>query len=328
MARSAQRHFALALLTVAAFLAVSGAASADWTEFGSDLEKEANAVESHAADTVYWGPPTPREGQLRYVTIKGGAIQGRGIPEFRFVILHPRDGSFEVEQVDPRRRFFRFAHQPDAHTNSKDYDWDLCLHRGDHLGVHKVGHGDLQIFSNAPDSVTSWYENAAGIFRGDVFTASTTPGREVLVRALVMTGEHASDRCPGGYREHVFRGLDFRFPRIARLRSAERAVAVRVRCASITYGGCFGTLTLRATLVGGRQTIGSRAFRFEPGDGGSLRVPVTEAAANAIRRRTLTALAIVRAHDDPADRRNKSAPGRRPGRQSGTFEQQLKLKLP
>lgn len=319
----------VALLVLVAALALPSTAMADRSTFGSDLEAPANAVESHAVDTVYWGPPAPREGQLRYVTIKGGSIQGRGIPEFRFVVLHPEAGRYRVEQVDPTRRFLRFVTEPGAHTNSKNPDWDLCLHRGDQLGVHKVGHGDLQIFSDVPGSVTNWYENAAGLFEGDVFSASSTPDRELLMRVLVMTGEDASDRCPGGYREHVFRGLDFRFPRIARLRSSERSVGVRVRCASITYGGCFGTLTLTARIGGRQRTIGSRSFRFESGDGGSLSVPLSALGAGTIAQRgSLKSTAVVRAHDDPSDPRNRRAPGRRPGTQSGTFEQPLKLKAP
>jgi hypothetical protein len=64
----------------------------------------------------------------------------------------------------------------------------------------------------------------------------------------------------------------------------------------------------------------------ELSSGGTLTVPVTAAAAGVIARRTLRATAVVRAYDDPRDPRNRRAPGTRPCRQSGTFEQPLALR--
>ena len=100
-------------LAAGALLAVAPAAHAGSFVFGSDLSTPADAVEQHGADTVYWnsvmatqrpGPPgesgggsvvrrtqgaAPADGQLRYVTIRGGVPPGGGLGHFHFVVLRP-----------------------------------------------------------------------------------------------------------------------------------------------------------------------------------------------------------------------------------------------
>jgi hypothetical protein len=204
---------------------------------------------------------------------------------------------------------------PRHRVPQKGYDWKLCLRKGDYLGVWKIGHGDVRIFAEVPGSVMSWYENAAGIAAGNVFTGTPSAGRELLMEAMVTTGPSAFSRCPGGYKDHIYEGLTLE--RSHRLRG--RTLVVRGRCPRATYGGCFGRLGVRANVAGGRTTLGSARFRVPSGRRVTLRVPLSAAHAAVLRRRgSLHAEAVMRGHDDPSDPRNRGAPGPRPGRQSGT----------
>ena len=301
-------------------LAAPATARADSILFGSDLSSEANAVESHAADTVYWdgtaAAASPVDGQLRYVTIRGGVMPGGGLGYIRFVVLRPAaDGSVRVVAVDSRTSGLPITTDPRHRVPHKGFNWELCLRRGDHLGVWKIGHGDVRIFAEVPGSVTSWYENAAGIAAGNVFTGTPSAGRELLMEVRVNTGRDAFSRCPGGYKDHVYEGLEL--DRSARLRGGR--LVVRGRCPRATYGGCFGRLAVRAGLAGGRATLGRAPFSLPSGRRVTLRLPVSAAHAAVVRRRgSLDAEAVMKGHDDPSDPRNRSAPAPRPGRQSGT----------
>jgi hypothetical protein len=164
--------------------------------------------------------------------------------------------------------------------------------------------------------VTSWYENASGIAAGNVFTGTPSAGRELLMEVLVYTGADAFSRCPGGFKEHVYRNLTLHGP--PRLVSGTNTIVVRGRCPFETYGGCFGTLTLRARIGGGRVALGSAPFSLPSGRRVTLRIPLSAGHAALLRRRgSLNGEAKMAGHDDPADPRNRRAPAPRPGRQTG-----------
>jgi hypothetical protein len=330
-----RRH--LPLFAAALSLALPSAAHAGSVVFGSDLASPANAVESHSADTVYWnstvaterpGPPgeprpptdparhqavaaSPATGQLRYVTIRGGMLPGAGLGDFRFVVLRPdASGAVRVAAIDPIPRRLATTTDPLHRTPSKGFNWKLCLRKGDHLGIWKLGHGDARIFADVPGSVLSWYENAAGIAAGNVFTGTPSSGRELLMQVRVNTGRDAFSRCPGGYKDHVYRNLD-----ISGGRLSGGSVVVRGRCPRETYGGCFGRLTLRASGM----SFGSTPFEAPSGRRVNVRVPVSAAHAALLRRRgSLRGDVEMKGHDDPTDPRNTAAPRPRPGRQTST----------
>ena len=337
-----RRHLLLVSLVIGASLAAPSAATAGSVRFGSDLSPDANVVESHGADTVYWnrtvaterpGPPaypnhptdssrryvtaaSPVDGQLRYVTIHGGVMRGGGLGHIRFVVLRPApDGSVRVVAIDHRTTTLPVTTDPRHRVPQKDYNWKLCLRKGDYLGVWKIGHGDVRIFAEVPGSVMGWYENAAGIATGNVFTGTPSTGRELLMEALVTTGQDAFSRCPGGYKDHIYEGLDLN--RSARLKRGQ--LVVGAGCPRATYGGCFGRLAVRATLAGGRTRLGSVPVSVPSGRRVLVRIPLAAAHAAVIRRRgSLNAEAVLEGHDDPSDPRNRSAPRPRPGRQSAT----------
>src|SRR5207302_1779010 len=74
----------------------------------------------------------------------------------------------------------------------------------------------------------------------------------------------STDTCPGGYSQHVFKGLDVRARQSAILRTLAREARVRATCPSNTYGACIGTLRLDATVKGRRLTLGTAPFRVLP----------------------------------------------------------------
>jgi hypothetical protein len=321
MSLAPRRHPLIASIALGVSLAAPAAGTAGTYGFGSDLSAPANAVEAHGVDTVYWSgafaakralaAAAPATGQLRYVTIRGSVLPGGGTGEFRFVVLHPDGASVKVEQIDERIRALPTTTDPLRRVPNKDFNWNLCLHRGDQLGLWKVGHGNLQVFGDVPGSVTSWYENASGLARGDVFTGASSAGRELLMQVLMTTGPDAFSRCPGGYKDHVYRNLD-----VARVRLSGQALAVRARCPRETYGGCFGRLAVRARIGGRTVTLGRTRFTLPSGRRFNPRLALAPAYAALIRRRgSLKADVVMVGHDDPSDVRNRSAPAPRPGRQ-------------
>lgn len=315
------------VLTLAGLLLSASPASAGRYMFGP-LPPAADAVESHSADTVYWNKlPAKADGQLRYVSLRGSVVWGGGTQHMRFVVLRPQaDGTVKVAQVEPRQHGMAINGDPTYRNPYKSPNWELCVRKGDYLGIWKHGHGQLQVFGQAPGSVVEWYENAAGIARGNVFATTPSPDRALLMEVTIETGDQAYDHCPGGYENHVYRGLDFRSSP-ARLPSGTSVARLRVRCPHSTYGGCFGRLVMNARVGGHRRTIGSVPFSFGSGRGGTLRVPLSAAVAALVHRRgSLETKVLTKGHDDPSDARNRRAPGRRPGRQSAQTQDDVVLR--
>jgi hypothetical protein len=342
-------HLLTVPIAAGALLGAPAAAPAKQFLFGSDLPAPADAAETHGAGTIHWnravarhrpGPPgepahpasgvrtklsavAPADGQLRYVTIWGGVPPGGSAVRFRFVVLRPQGGaSVELAQVE-RSQIHTLPVTPDpAHrVPSKSFNWELCLRKGDHLGLLQLDPGSLRIFASVPGSMTGWYENAAGVFSGDVFSGTATPDRELLMQVLETSGPDAFSRCPGGYKEHVFHGIDVSDSTRLGARDSVRFVA---RCPRGTYGGCFGRLRLRTRVSGRMRTLGGVGVALGHGRQEVVEVDLSAPDAASIRRKgTIHALAVMRGHDDPSDPRNRRAPGTRPGRQSGTFTQPL-----
>jgi hypothetical protein len=338
-----------AALVAGALLAAPSAARAGSYVFGSDLAAPADAVEEHAADTVYWngalatqrpGPPgepgdgsavrrtqaaAPADGQLRYVTIRGGVLPGGGLGKFRFVVLRPAGAAMKIVQVGEREESIATTADPLHRNPYKSIDWDLCFKKGDRLGLWKIGHGNLQAFASIPGSGLARYESATGIGRGASLTGTSTPDRELLMEVLMETGRYAFSHCPGGYEDHIYEGLDVP-DSTPRLPARSNTFRVPARCPASTYGGCFGNWVLSARIGGAAQTLAMGPFRLRSGRRITLRATLTPQLAARVRRRDLELRLITKGHDDPTDARNRAAPGRRPGRQSRQTSQKLTLR--
>jgi hypothetical protein len=73
----------------------------------------------------------------------------------------------------------------------------------------------------------------------------------------------------------------------------------------VNYGGCFGKVTLTATLNGEQVTLGSRSFSIRSGYKDTIEVPISASSVSAITKAGgVTATATSDARDNPRiDRR-------------------------
>jgi hypothetical protein len=202
---------------------------------------------------------------------------------------------------------------------------NICMAKGDVLDFNTVGGheyrripydnafqgAELKLFGAVKGAQTRWFELGDGTNVGATFPAGsirTSRERELLMRAQLNTGADATDMCPGGFKQHVFQGLEIQ-PKTqdAVLRTRTRELKVRTFCHGENYGGCHGRLRVSADLDGQRVELGSADFDV-PG-AYTVNVPVTLAPehVNAIQRaRTVVAHVEADGHDDPAsDPRNK-----------------------
>src|SRR2546430_2494569 len=106
VARRARRAAVAILSILAALLGVAGGAQAGVSTLGSDLTKDANVVEAHGGDALFWnasidGNPNaavmPADGQVTVVKVKGTVLQDPSgsvepDPLFHFQVLHPIGG--------------------------------------------------------------------------------------------------------------------------------------------------------------------------------------------------------------------------------------------
>jgi hypothetical protein len=335
------------LVSVAAVVAVAcafpAAGLAEVSTFGSDLAAPANSVEPNGAihphyggdwfgaDTAFWNTrlanggqvTAPRDGQIVEVRVKGIALQGP----------HPWDPR------DPRALVhFQTIHpQPDGNPKvnltSAGIDWpiggdpqqitsfrplNLCIEKGGYVdfntwGGHewrweRYGGIPLQVFSRVPGSSMNWYENDADTNNGDMLYGRTLDGIELLLQADIASGPDASDICPGGYSQHIFRGLEIQpSPQTAVLRTRDRVAKVRTFCHGENYGACIGTMKLSADIAGQEVEIGRVDYKVENSHTVNLQVPLSAEVVRGIQLAgSLRVKAVADSHDDPrADERVK-----------------------
>ena len=98
------------------------------------------------------------------------------------------------------------------------------------------------------------------------------------------SGRDATDICPGGYKQHVFRGLDLRGGNGATLHTKTQTITTRTICPGPTYGGCHGTIRAVATINGQAVTLGSKSFSVKPSAYSTLEIPVLSGMIQTIKK--------------------------------------------
>jgi Thrombospondin type 3 repeat/Bacterial TSP3 repeat len=307
---------------------------------GSDLSRTANHFEAHGADSAFWMEQVggqkaamPADGQVTLVRIKGSVIDDPPNPpypdpQFHVQVLRSNGNGTAVTAIISSRPFRLPVTTAQSQVINGYEPLNLCVNRGDFVDFNDIGgfewrFGDASgmranVFSaSAEGAVTRFYSKNAGTNNGDSFddpTAfkNTYRETELLMQVRLATGPDATDLCPGGYRQHVFHGLELR-DQPAPLDAAARTVTVRGGCAFATYGSCAGTLALSATVGGKLTSLGSAPFNVRPGTSGRLAVRLSDSNAKLIRKaRRVTGTATATAHDAPGadtrSARNKPPP--------------------
>lgn len=349
------RRLLLALL--AALCVAPAAAQADVSEFGSDLSSPANISFNHGADTSYWNVgagvhTAAAEGQVTEVRLKGGVIpnprlkgtEAEKIAQIiHFQVLRPRpDGDLKVVALSTGHLSIPVTTDQQEVSTYKPVN--LCVKRGDIVAFNTIGAHEYrdqnaadgqqgaryQVFGRVPDATTRWYERDNGLNEGSTIDPSPFPpmgGAELLMRTTLATGPDATDICPGGYIQHVFRGADINPPpKVSPIpvRTRDNVARIRMFCHFENYGGCVGTLRLKV----GETELGSKRFDVPNGHTHMVEVPLSLATVQAIQvAGTSKVTAVAEATDKPgSDARNTDAPGTRPGPQAVTTTEDLTLK--
>jgi hypothetical protein len=322
----------LPLLAVVAALAMTTTAHAEVTTFGSDLTAPANRANAHGADTAFWNsalasglPVTaPAEGQITTIRVKGGVLtstkDNRLARLIHFQILRPLDGGRNRVQLTSAGFYLpRTNDQQVITTYAEPKLVNMCVKKGDRVDLNTIGGfefrpndavagSELNVFSDVPGSTANWYEKDGGTNNGATLPSSTEmPGQELLMQSWLATGPDASDFCPGGYRQHIFRGIKIVAAPQPALKARQRRIRLKGECPGVNYGGCFGKVTLTATLGGEQVTLGSRSFSIRSGYKDTIEVPISAKSVSAITKAGgVTATATSDARDNPRiDRRVK-----------------------
>lgn len=320
----------LLLAALVATLAVTGTAHAAVTTFGSDLSAPANRVNSHGADTAYWNATlagghavtAPTEGQITSISVKGGVLtstkDNRLARLVHFQVLRPRGGTKNRVQLTSGNFYLpRTDDQQVVTTYREPRLVNLCVSKGDIVVLNSIGGSEfrpddsvpgsqLQIFSDVPGSLVRWYEKDNGTNNGTTLPSFTeSPNQELLMQTAVSSGPDATDLCPGGYRQHIFRGLDVKAAPQPALKVKQRRARLKGQCHGENYGGCFGKLRLDAVIDGESVRLGSVRFSIRAGYKATIEVPISQTNVARIQKaKGVTATVTSDARDNPRiDRR-------------------------
>ncbi|HEX8646222.1 MAG TPA: hypothetical protein VF715_04935 [Thermoleophilaceae bacterium] len=320
----------LLLTTLVAMLAACGVAQAAVTPFGSDLSAPANRVDAHGSDTAFWnaalasGAPVtaPAEGQITAISVRGGVLTStkddRLARLVHFQVLRPLSATRNRVQLTSGNFYLpRSDDQNVVTTYAEPRLVNLCVNKGDIVALNTIGGSEfspgggvagsqLQVFSDVPGSLTRWYEKDGGTNTGATLPSFTeVANRELLMQSVVSSGPHASDVCPGGYRQHVFRGLDVKAAPQPALKVKQRRARLKGQCHGENYGGCFGKLRLTAVLDGQEVALGSARFSIRSGYKDTIEVPISAKNVATIQKaKGVTATVTSDARDNPRiDRR-------------------------
>jgi hypothetical protein len=325
--------FAVLATAALAFPAI-GAAAVE--TFGSDLTEPADSIEPdgaihptnkglwYGADTAFWNTglangdrvTAPADGQIVEVRVKGTALAGPHpnttadpIALVHFQVLHPQpDGTMKVDLTSGG---VNWPIGGDSQQITVYRPVNLCAHAGDSVdfntwGGHewrwdRYGGIPMQVFSKTRGSTLNWYEKDNGTNNGDVLRGQTRDGRELLMQTVIATGPDATDICPGGYSQHIFRGLEIQpSPQTAVLRTRENVAKVRTFCHFENYGACIGRLTLKADVDGQEVVLGGVDFNVDNSHTINVQVPLDPGVVTAIRALgSLRVTAVAETHDDP-----------------------------
>ena len=328
---------AAVLLAAAALMALPAAGHAAVMTLGSDLSKEANVVEAHGADAAFWntlidGQPgaMPADGQVTFIRVKGVVIDSPRHrrytdtkpldPQFHFQVLHPITSGRQM-RVMLSSAPFRLPVTIDG-DNSADTQQisgykpvNLCVEKGDYVDFNDIGGHEwswperstidgmhVQVFSRTPGSTVGFYSKNNGTNINSEWTPQAfNQGEELLMQTKLATGPDATDICPGGYAQHIFKGLNIK-ARSASLSGRKKTVKVAAQCPVSTYGSCKGVLTLKAPINGVMTTLGGVPFKVKYSYGTSLLVKLSDRMTKRILKLGgVKATATATARDNPDD---------------------------
>jgi hypothetical protein len=356
------RRLPLALLAALALTPASAQAAV--SDFGSDLSLPATAAHNSGPDISYWNVGTasglgsyvaPAEGQVTHVKLKGALVPNprlRNSDEERIAqIIHFQvlrdtgDGRLKVVSLSTGHLNMPLSDSPEQVVTTYE-PVNLCVQAGDHVAFNTIGAheyrrdagaaggpqgAEYQVFGIAPNMATQFYSKDNGLNEGTKITPSPNDvlfRHELLMRTTLATGPDATDICPGGYAQHVFRGADINPPpKVSPIvvRTKDKVARVRIFCHGENYGGCVGTLTLRGA---DNAELGSKRFDVPNSHTEPVDVPLSDATISAISAAgSARVTAVADATDKPgSDARNTGAPGTRPGPQQKTTSEELTLK--
>jgi hypothetical protein len=189
---------------------------------------------------------------------------------------------------------------------------NLCVEKGDYVDFNDIGGHEwswggqdgmhVQAFSRTPDSTVGFYSKNNGTnINSEWAPQDIKQGEELLMQTKLTTGPDASDICPGGYMQHIFKGLNIK-ARSASLSSRKRTVKVAAQCPVSTYGSCKGVLVLKAPINGVLTTLGGVPFNVRSSYGTSLLVTLSDKVTSKIKKAGgVKATATADARDNPDD---------------------------
>jgi hypothetical protein len=319
----ARRSLVSCLLVLATLLALPVVARADSYTLGSDLKADATVEEDHGADSAFWQvayesgglTEAPVGGQVVSVKVKGTVLPdptGRKnpIPMMHFQTLHPMgDGTLFVSLTSGA---FYTPIGGDPNTIRTYKPVNMCMQKGDILGFNDIGGNEwwwgdhsgmpFQTFAAVRGSTMNFYTKNAGTMNGSRWGAKEVhQGEELLMQARFVTGAEATDTCPGGYAQHIYKGVDLRDGQTATLRTKIQEAKVRITCPFDTYGSCQGVVRASAVLGGRQVLLGGDTFSSAHGWSDSVNIPVTASVMRAIQRQGSVRVKLTAdSHDDPA----------------------------
>jgi hypothetical protein len=325
------RARAAAIAVAAALLVLPAAGHAAMMTLGSDLAKPADVFEAHGADAAFWntlidGKPNtmPADGQVTFIRVKGVVVDDprrpqNPDPQFHFQVLHPISGGRQM-RVMLSSAPFRLPLVRDGSNETQQVTGyepvNLCVQKGDYVDFNDIGGNEwswgryptgqpidgmhVMAFSSTPDSTVGFYSKNNGTNINSEWTPQAfKQGEELLMQTKLATGPDATDICPGGYMQHIYRGLNVK-RRTASLSSRKRTVKIAVQCPVSTYGSCKGVLVLKAPINGAVTTLGGVPFNVRYSFGTSLLVTLSDKMTKKVLKLGgVTATATAESRDDP-----------------------------
>jgi hypothetical protein len=308
---------------VGGLLLLPAAARSDVTRFGSDLSAPANVIEAHGADSAFWNvrlangnaTTAPAAGQIVEVKVKGTVIPNpnpnarQPVTMIHFQVLKPMpDGTLRV-MLSSGDFYTPLGGDPQQITTYRPVN--LCVDRGDYVDFNDIGGSEwwwypylgmpFQVFSRVSGSTTNFYTADNGTNVGTQWRPrETKQGQELLMQTTLATGRDATDICPGGYAQHIFRGLTIREPQTAILRTNPRTVKIRAHCHGENYGACEGRMTLRARINGKNTVLGTAPYRIQSAYTTNVAVQLSPVMTKKVQQaRVVQTTVIAESHDDP-----------------------------
>jgi hypothetical protein len=322
-------------VAAAALAAFPAPAYCDQLVFGSTLATPADTVQSHGSDTAFWNTAlssggavqAPADGQVTAIRVKGGVLEGSysdpGLASLiHFQVLHPQPDQKMLVELSSGGFNLPITNDQERVTEYPGIV-NLCVHKGDFVDLNTIGGGEfattqypgspLQVFNRNADSALHWYQNGDGTNQGTTFdpnaplgnTAPVDPRsadeqQELLMQTSLATGPDATDICPGGYAQHIFRGLELPAPAQPTVRTASRVVRLKGDCYFENYGGCYGEVALDAVIGGQQRRLGTTSFAVARATKGTIEIPISDANVLAIQNaKTVQGTLTAVAHDDP-----------------------------